>query len=77
MADSWEKTKSEYTQFLANLRVDFTKAVLPAVAKVCLEKDYAEPAKMIAKTSWDIANELAEIELKRQIEEGLDDDGTD
>ncbi len=61
--------------YLHEIRVDFSKFVLPKVAEAYLKKDLAEPEKMIARTAWKIANELAEIELNHRIKEG--EDGND
>ncbi len=66
-----------YTTFLAGLRTDFVKAVVPAVAKIYLQKDLAEPAVMIAQTAWDIANKLAWIELAHQESEEEKNDDRD
>ena len=63
-------TKSE-------LRHSYAQAVVPAVAEVYLKKDFAEPGKMIARTSWDIAHELAHLEIKQRVKEREKDDDKD
>ena len=66
--------KISQRHYLDGLRVEFSKFVLPKVAEAYLGKDFAEPAKIIARTAWNIANELAKIELDHRIKEEKEDD---
>lgn len=59
------------------LRHSYAQAVLPAVTEKYLQKDFAEPVKMIARTAWDIANELAGLEIKHRIKEREEDASKD
>lgn len=62
-------TEEHSPRLLSEMRTGFIKAVVPAVAAKYLQQDFAEPVKMIARTSWNIAHELLGLEIKQRKKE--------
>lgn len=58
-------------QLKANLRVEFTKAIITGALgdKQSPYINYVEPESMMAKQAWELGNALAEMEMEHRKEQ--------